>query len=91
ERMCVLDRPEWQRDHHLQMRGLLGERVKGRDSRYTPAKHRGVVGASMALLGSAFAFGWNLAGYRTQQRAHQLTVAARTLTLTLGRRSWAPA
>ncbi|XQJ24948.1 hypothetical protein NXY56_000851 [Leishmania guyanensis] len=72
--MCVLDRPEWQRDHHRQMRGLLGERVKGRDSRYTPAKHRGVVGASMA-------------GYRTQQ----LTVAARTLTLTLGRRGWAPA
>ncbi|CAJ1022755.1 hypothetical protein, conserved, partial [Leishmania lindenbergi] len=79
-RMCVLDKSEWQRDHHRQMRGLLRERVKERDFRYTLTKYSGVVSASMALLGIAFAFGWNMTTYRTQQRAHQLTVAVRTLT-----------
>nr|CAJ2471898.1 unnamed protein product [Leishmania braziliensis] len=79
-RMCVLDKSEWQRDHHRQMRGLLRERVKERDFRYTLTKYSGVVSASMALLGIAFAFGWNMTTYRTQQRAHQLSVAVRTLT-----------
>ncbi|KAK7197473.1 tuzin [Novymonas esmeraldas] len=84
-RMCVLDKSEWQRDHHRQMRQLLKERVKERDFRYKLTKYSGVVSASMALLGIAFAFGWNLKNYHTQQRAYQLTVATKTLTQTLHR------
>lgn len=84
-RMCVLDKSEWQRDHHRQMRQLLKERVKERDFRYKLTKYSGVVSASMALLGIAFAFGWNLTNYHTQQREYQLSVAAKTLTQTLHR------
>ncbi|KAG5468323.1 hypothetical protein LSCM1_02303 [Leishmania martiniquensis] len=90
-RMCVLEKSEWQRDHHRQMRQLLRERVKERDFRYTLTKYSGVVSASMALLGIAIAFGWNLKNSLAQQRAHQLAVATRTLTQTLkGSRSCSP-
>lgn len=78
-RMCVLDKSEWQRDHHKQMRQLLKERVKERDFRYRLTKYSGVVSASMAFLGIAFAFGWNVKNYRTQQRQYQLSLALRTL------------
>lgn len=78
-RMCVLDKSEWQRDHHKQMRQLLKERVKERDFRYRLTKYSGVVSASMAFLGIAFAFGWNVKNYRTQQRQYQLSLAVRTL------------
>ncbi|KAG5491706.1 hypothetical protein JIQ42_01612 [Leishmania sp. Namibia] len=82
-RMCVLEKSEWQRDHHREMRQLLRERVKERDFRYKLAKYSGVVSASMALLGMAIAFGWNLKNYHTQQRAYELAVAARALTQAL--------
>lgn len=78
-RMCVLDKSEWQRDHHKQMRQLLKERVKERDFRYRLTKYSGVVSASMAFLGIAFAFGWNVKNYRTQQREYQLSLAVKTL------------
>lgn len=78
-RMCVLDKSEWQRDHHKQMRQLLKERVKERDFRYRLTKYSGVVSASMAFLGIAFAFGWNVKNYHTQQRKYQLSLAVKTL------------
>lgn len=78
-RMCVLDKSEWQRDHHKQMRQLLKERVKERDFRYKLTKYSGVVSASMAFLGIAFAFGWNVKNYHTQQRKYQLSLAVKTL------------
>ncbi|KPA82129.1 putative mitochondrial tuzin [Leptomonas pyrrhocoris] len=84
-RMCVLDKSEWQRDHHRQMRQLLKERIKERDFRYRLTKYSGVVSASMAFLGIAFAFGWNVKNYHTQQRSYQLTLAAKTLTERLNR------
>ncbi|CBZ30391.1 putative tuzin [Leishmania mexicana MHOM/GT/2001/U1103] len=82
-RMRVLDESEWQRDHHRQMRQLLKERVMERDFRYKLTKYSGVVSASMALLGIAFAFGWNVKNSRTQQREHQLKVAVKALMQTL--------
>lgn len=78
-RMCVLDKSEWQRDHHKQMRQLLKERVKERDFRYRLTKYSGVVSASMAFLGIAFAFGWNVKNYHRQQRKFQLSLAVKTL------------
>lgn len=78
-RMCVLDKSEWQRDHHKQMRQLLKERVKERDFRYRLTKYSGVVSASMAFLGITFAFGWNVKNYRAQQRQYQLSLAVKTL------------
>lgn len=84
-RMCVLDKSEWQRDHHRQMRQLLKERIKERDFRYRLTKYSGVVSASMAFLGIAFAFGWNVKNYHTQQRSYQLKLAAKTLTERLNR------
>ncbi|GET92348.1 tuzin, putative [Leishmania tarentolae] len=84
-RMRVLNESEWQRDHHRQMRQLLKERVMERDFRYKLTKYSGVVSASMALLGIAFAFGWNVKNYHTQQREHQLKIAVKALTQTLHR------
>ena len=84
-RLCVLDKSEWQRDHHRQMRQLLKERIKERDFRYRLTKYSGVVSASMAFLGIAFAFGWNVKNYHTQQRSYQLKLAAKTLTERLNR------
>ncbi|CAC9539686.1 tuzin [Leishmania donovani] len=82
-RMRVLDEAESQRDHHRQMRQLLKERVMERDFRYKLTKYSGVVSASMALLGIAFAFGWNVKNSRTQKREHQLKVAVKALMQTL--------
>ncbi|KAG5493258.1 hypothetical protein GH5_01999 [Leishmania sp. Ghana 2012 LV757] len=82
-RMCVLEKSEWQRDHHREMRQLLRECVKERDFRYRLGMYSGVVSASMALLGIAIAFGWNVKHYHPQQRAYELGVAARALTQTL--------
>lgn len=41
-RMSIMEKAEWQRDHHRQMRSIYKERVKERDRRYMFSKYAGI-------------------------------------------------
>ncbi|KAK7197475.1 tuzin [Novymonas esmeraldas] len=81
-RMVVLEKAEWQRDHHAEMRTLLRERVKERTWRYVVQKYSGFVSANWAGLGVMSVFLWNFKNYRRQQRSFQVKHAVNTLTHT---------
>lgn len=78
-RMSLMEKAEWQRDHHRQMRSIYKERVKERDRRYMSAKYAGILSASVAFIGAFSLFGWNYRNYTKHQRSYQLKFAVRTL------------
>lgn len=78
-RMSVLEKAEWQRMHHNEMRTLLREKVKERELRYFIQKYSGFVSANWAGLGVLSVFLWQFKNYRKSQRAFQLKHAIRTL------------
>ncbi|XQJ30365.1 tuzin, putative [Leishmania guyanensis] len=78
-RMSLMEKAEWQRDHHRQMRSLSWERVKERDRRYMAAKYAGILSASVAFCGALSLFGWNYRNHLTHQRTSQMRFAVRTL------------
>jgi ABC-type cobalamin/Fe3+-siderophores transport system ATPase subunit len=78
-RMSLMEKAEWQRDHHRQMRSIYKERVKERDRRYMSAKYAGILSASVAFCGAFSLFGWNYRNYTKHQRSYQLKFAVRTL------------
>ncbi|KAG5506927.1 hypothetical protein JIQ42_07646 [Leishmania sp. Namibia] len=78
-RMSLMEKAEWQRDHHRQMRSIYKERVKERDRRYMSAKYAGILSASVAFCGAFSLFGWNYKNYLTHQRSHQMRFAVKTL------------
>ncbi|KPI85581.1 putative tuzin [Leptomonas seymouri] len=78
-RMSLMEKTEWQRDHHRQMRSIYKERVKERDRRYMSAKYAGILSASVAFCGAFSLFGWNYRNYTKHQRSYQLRFAVRTL------------
>ncbi|KAG5511321.1 hypothetical protein GH5_07570 [Leishmania sp. Ghana 2012 LV757] len=90
-RMMVLEKVEWQRDHHAEMRALLLERVKERSWRYFIKKYSGFVSANWAGLGVISVFLWHFKSYRRQQRSFQVKHAVSTLTHTDHRYSNSPA
>lgn len=81
-RMVVLEKAEWQKLHHAEMRTLLRERVKEREWRYFIQKFSGFVSANWAGLGVMSVFLWNFKNYRRQQRSFQMKHAVNTLTHT---------
>lgn len=81
-RMKVLEKVEWQREHHAEMRALLRERVKERTWRYFIQKYSGFVSANWAGLGVMSVFLWFFKNYHRQQRAFQVKHAVNTLTHT---------
>ncbi|KAG5493860.1 hypothetical protein JKF63_01695 [Porcisia hertigi] len=78
-RMSLMEKAEWQRDHHRQMRSIYKERVKERDRRYMSAKYAGILSASVAFCGAFSLFGWNYKNYLTHQRSYQMRFAVKTL------------
>ena len=78
-RMCLLERAEWERDHHRQRRELSKERLKEREWRYVVTKYSGVVSAFVAVLGVCSIFTWNFKNWHKQQRSYQLKQATETL------------
>lgn len=78
-RMSVLEKAEWQRAHHAEMRTLLREKVRERALRYFVQKYSGFVSANWAGLGVLSVFLWQFKNYRKNQRAFQLKYAVRTL------------
>ncbi|CAC9451608.1 putative tuzin [Leishmania infantum JPCM5] len=78
-RMSLMEKAEWQRDHHRQMRNIHRERVKERDRRYMSAKYAGILSASVAFCGAFSLFGWNYRNYLTHQRSYQMRFAVKTL------------
>lgn len=78
-RMSVLEKVEWQRAHHAEMRTLLREKVRERELRYFIQKYSGFVSANWAGLGVLSVFLWQYKNFRKSQRAFQLQHAVRTL------------
>lgn len=78
-RMSVLEKVEWQRAHHAEMRTLLLEKVRERELRYFIQKYSGFVSANWAGLGVLSVFLWQYKNFRKSQRAFQLQHAVRTL------------
>ncbi|GET86197.1 tuzin, putative [Leishmania tarentolae] len=78
-RMSLLEKAEWQRDHHRQMRNIYRERVKELDRRYMSAKYAGILSASVAFCGAFSLFWWNYRNYLTHQRSYQMRLAVKTL------------
>lgn len=90
-RMKVLEKVEWQREHHAEMRALLRERVKERTWRYFIQKYSGFVSANWAGLGVMSVFLWFFKNYHRQQREFQVKHAVNTLTHTDHKYSGNPA
>lgn len=78
-RMCVMDKAEWQRIHHAEMRILLLEKVRERAPRYFIQKYSGFVSANWAGLGVLSVFLWQFKNYRKSQRSFQLKHAVKTV------------
>lgn len=78
-RMSIMEKAEWQRDHHRQMRSIYKERVKEKDKRYLFSKYAGILSASVAFCGAFSLFGWNYKNYLKQQRTYQMRFAVRAL------------
>lgn len=79
-RMSIMEKAEWQRDHHRQMRSIYKERVKERDKRYLANKYAGILSASVAFCGAFSLFGWNYKNYLKQQRSYQMKFAVKALS-----------
>ncbi|EPY28852.1 tuzin [Angomonas deanei] len=73
-----MEKAEWQRDHHRQMRSIYKERVKEKDKRYLFSKYAGILSASVAFVGAS-SLGWNYKNYLKQTRDYQLSFAVDTL------------
>lgn len=82
-RMSIMEKAEWQRDHHRQMRSIYRERVKERDKRYLFSKYAGILSASVAFCGAFSLFGWNYKNYLMEQRSFQMRFAVNALCRTL--------
>lgn len=80
DRMSVLEKVEWQRAHHAEMRTLLREKVRERELRYFIQKYSGFVSANWAGLGVLSVFLWQYKNFRKSQRSFQLQHAVMTLT-----------
>lgn len=78
-RMSIMEKAEWQRDHHRQMRSIYKERVKEKDKRYLFSKYAGILSASVAFCGAFSLFGWNYKNYLKQQRTYQMRFAVKSL------------
>lgn len=79
-RMSIMEKAEWQRDHHRQMRSIYKERVKEKDKRYLFSKYAGILSASVAFCGAFSLFGWNYKNYLKQQRTYQMRFAVKALS-----------
>eukprot|EP00796_Vickermania_ingenoplastis_P007195 gene7195-5055_t len=79
-RMSIMEKAEWQRDHHRQMRSIYKERVKEKDKRYLFSKYAGILSASVAFCGAFSLFGWNYKNYLKQQRSYQMRFAVKALS-----------
>ncbi|XUY37147.1 tuzin, putative [Leishmania panamensis] len=79
-RLLVLERAEWQRDHHAELRALQRERVRERAWRYAIQRYSGFVSANWAALGVLSVLLWNFKGCRRHQRTFQVKRAVSTLT-----------
>ncbi|CAD2215708.1 tuzin [Angomonas deanei] len=86
-RVLVLEKAEWQRSHHAEMRTLLRERSKERSWRYFIQKYSGFISANFAGLGVLSVFLWNFKNYRKHQRSFQMNHAVKTMTDSVTKRS----
>lgn len=80
EREGVMEKAQWERDHHNVIRLLHRERVKDRDIRYALSKYKGTMSCITGIIVVSYVFTSNLRAYRRQQRGHQLKIAVRALS-----------
>nr|ACS87896.1 putative tuzin [Leptomonas seymouri] len=80
EREGIIEKAQWERDHHNVIRMLHRERVKDRDWRYALGKYKGTISCISGILVVTYVFTSNLRAYRRQQRGHQLRTAIKTLS-----------
>lgn len=79
EREAVMEKAQWERDHHGVVRLLHRERVKDRDLRYALAKYKGTISCIAGICVVSYVFTANFRAYRKQQRHYQLKLAARNV------------
>lgn len=79
QREAVIEKAQWERDHHGVIRLLHRERVKDRDLRYSLAKYKGTISCIAGICVVSYVFTANFRAYRKQQRNYQLRLAARTI------------
>ncbi|EPY34747.1 tuzin [Strigomonas culicis] len=79
DRMSLMEKAEWQRDHHRQMQSIYKERIKEKDKRYLFSKYAGILSASVAFVGASSLFGWNYKNYLKKTREYQMGFAVDAL------------
>lgn len=80
QREAVIEKAQWERDHHAVVRLLHRERVKDRDLRYSLAKYKGTISCIAGICVVSYVFTANFRAYRKQQRSYQLRLAAKNLS-----------
>eukprot|EP00758_Cryptobia_borreli_P010210 Tbor_TRINITY_DN5551_c0_g1::TRINITY_DN5551_c0_g1_i1::g.12735::m.12735 len=78
-RLSLIEKAEWEREHHRHKRELSKERLKEQEWRYVLTKYSGVFSSIIAILGVLSVFTWNFKNYQKQQRSYQLSSAVETL------------
>jgi hypothetical protein len=78
-RMSLLEKADWEREHHRQKRELSKEKLKEEEWTYVMTKYSGVLSACVAVLGVMSVFTWNFKNWRKQQRSYQLEIAVAAL------------
>lgn len=80
QREAVIEKAQWERDHHAVVRLLHRERVKDRDLRYSLAKYKGTISCIAGICVVSYVFTANFRAYRKQQRSYQLRLAAKNVS-----------
>jgi hypothetical protein len=78
-RMSLLEKADWEREHHRQRRDISKERLKEKDWRYVLTKYSGVFSATVACFAACSVFMWNFKNYKKSLRGYQLDLAVETL------------
>lgn len=79
QREAIIEKAQWERDHHGVVRLLHRERVKDRDLRYSLAKYKGTISCIAGICVVSYVFTANFRAYRKQQRNYQLKLASKNV------------